>query len=66
LRHQIDAYIDDKRKAPQSLEDLVRAGYLTKVPVDPMTGHADWRMSPDHVHSASDQIGTKGTPYNSW
>ena len=61
------AYIYDKRKAPQNFEDLVRAGYLRKIPVDPITGRTDWRMTAEgDVHSASDQISTEGTPYNSW
>src|SRR5580704_12020100 len=28
LRQQIDAYTNDKEKAPQSLDDLVSAGYM--------------------------------------
>src|ERR1700674_795114 len=42
LRQAIDNYTLDKQAAPQSLEDLVQAGYLRKVPTDPMTGSADW------------------------
>src|SRR5262250_290520 len=37
LREQIDNYTLDKEKAPQSLEDLVTAGYLKYIPKDPMT-----------------------------
>src|SRR5664279_586014 len=37
LRQAIDAYTVDKEKAPQSLDDLVQAGYLKALPVDPMT-----------------------------
>src|SRR6266852_9028170 len=42
LRTLISQYTLDKQKAPQSLEDLVSAGYLKKIPVDPMSGAADW------------------------
>ena len=42
LRTLISQYTLDKQKAPQSLEDLVSAGYLKQIPVDPMTGAADW------------------------
>jgi hypothetical protein len=28
---------------PQSLDDLVREGYLPELPVDPMTGERDWQ-----------------------
>ncbi len=42
LRTVIDEYTYDKAKAPQSLQDLVSAGYLRQIPIDPMTGQADW------------------------
>src|SRR5260370_41032685 len=42
MRQSIDNYTLDKQAAPQSLEDLVQAGYLPKDPVDPITGAADW------------------------
>ena len=38
LRQVIDEYTYDKKKAPQSLQDLVAGGYLRDVPIDPMTG----------------------------
>jgi general secretion pathway protein G len=82
LRELISHYTLDKQKAPQSLEDLVSAGYLKQIPTDPMTGSADWTVdqpedtisSPDQqdeggiddVHSSSTQVGTNGTAYNTW
>lgn len=81
LREQIDNYTLDKEKAPQSLEDLVTAGYLKIIPKDPMTGSAetwvpvteDIAMSIDQtetgitdVHSGSNATGTDGTQYSSW
>src|SRR5215472_9324993 len=42
LRKLISEYTLDKRKPPQSLDDLVSAGYLKQLPVDPMTKAADW------------------------
>lgn len=44
LRDLISQYTLDKQKAPQSLEDLKEAGYLKNIPVDPMTGSADWQV----------------------
>jgi general secretion pathway protein G len=41
LRSVISQYTLDKQKAPQSLDDLISAGYLKQLPVDPMTGHND-------------------------
>src|SRR5579872_6949338 len=36
LRSVISQYTLDKQKAPQSLDELVTAGYLRQIPVDPM------------------------------
>ncbi len=81
LRTVIDQYTLDKQKAPQSLQDLVDAGYLKELPRDPFTNTRDsWvpvqddsLMSPDQtepgiidVHSGSDQSSTEGTAYNTW
>jgi general secretion pathway protein G len=81
MRQSIDNYTLDKQAAPQSLEDLVQAGYLRKVPVDPITGAADWVpqfdsvvLTPDQtttgmvdVHSSSTRVSPfENTPYNEW
>jgi len=82
MRKAIDQYTLDKLAAPQSLEDLVGAGYLREIPVDPITGKKDWQVefesdvlfSPEqtstgivNVRSASDRISPfEGTAYNSW
>jgi general secretion pathway protein G len=44
LRDLISQYTLDKQKAPQSLDDLVQAGYLKQIPRDPMTSQADWQV----------------------
>jgi len=77
----IDQYTLDKQKAPQSLDDLVQAGYLKQLPKDPFTNARDtWVpvtddsiMSPDQtdpgiidVHSGSDQVSSEGTAYSTW
>jgi general secretion pathway protein G len=81
LRSLIDQYTADKLKAPQSLEDLVTAGYLRSVPKDPITNSVEtWEtvneeaaILPEQtetgiydIHSGSTAISTEGTPYNSW
>src|SRR5947209_2065794 len=43
MRKLISSYTLDKQKAPQSLEDLVQAGYLKPIPNDPITGQQDWQ-----------------------
>jgi general secretion pathway protein G len=81
MRTVIDEYTYDKQKAPQDLRDLVDAGYLRTIPVDPMTGRADsWRVEMEdatasvnqtepgiyNVRSGSDQKSLEGTPYSEW
>src|SRR5262249_32317839 len=81
MREQIDNYTLDKQKAPQSLEDLVSAGYLKQLPTDPFTNSREtWvpvqeevlesidQSEPgiSDVHSGSNLVGSDGTPYSSW
>jgi general secretion pathway protein G len=81
LRDAIDAYTNDKNKAPQTLDDLVTGGYLKSVPKDPMTSDSTtWVPTMDDtlqnvdqtdpgmtdVHSGSDQPGSDGQPYSTW
>ncbi len=80
LRNVIDEYTVDKKKAPQALSDLVNEGYLRAVPIDPITGKEDWRITMEDafsmvdqtqagiytVHSNSDSISLEGTPYSQW
>jgi len=81
LRTLIDEYTFDKQKAPQSLEDLVREGYLRQVPFDPITGsNQTWRVVMEDVmasvnqtepgifdvRSGSSQNSLEGTPYSEW
>ena len=80
LNKVIDQYTLDKQKAPQSLQDLVSAGYLKVVPND-ITGSKDtWVLEQEDslksidqtqpgivgVHSGSDQTASDGTAYSSW
>ena len=80
LRDQIQHYTLDKQKAPQSLDDIVQAGYLRQIPVDPMTREANWEVVQEDlllavdqqdpgitdVHSASNGTASDGTAYSSW
>src|SRR5260370_20804014 len=67
MRQSIDNYTLDKQAAPQSLEDLVQAGYLRMVPKDPMTGTADWGSQYDSVVLSPEQSSTRivAVPSNS-
>ena len=81
LRSLISQYTLDKQKAPQSLDDLVQAGYIKQIPIDPMTGsNSTWTvdqedslMSVDQqdpgindVHSGATQGSSDGTGYSTW
>jgi len=80
LRDAIWKYTFDKQKAPQSLDDLRTAGYIDRIPDDPVTREPNWQveedeylLSPDQqdpglidVHSASNAVGSDGTAYSTW
>src|SRR5215467_5198075 len=38
MREILDKYAADKEELPQTLDDMVSAGYMHDVPIDPMTG----------------------------
>ena len=81
MRSVIDEYTYDKQKAPQSLDDLVKEGYLRQVPIDPITGsNSTWKLDMEDalrsvaqtdpgifdVKSGSDKTSLEGTPYADW
>ena len=47
MNDAIDQYYADKNKYPEALDDLVSAGYLRQIPVDPFTrSAATWQTVP--------------------
>lgn len=82
LRSLIDQYTLDKKKGPQSLEDLVSEGYLREVPIDPITNSSSsWKTDSDSgalfagdqteagitdVHSGASGASLDGSLYSSW
>src|SRR6266446_2210467 len=54
MRSLIDQYAADKGKLPQSLDDLVTAGYLRELPTDPITDKKDWNPVPGRDPYATD------------
>ena len=81
IRNAIDSYTMDKQKAPQSLDDLVQAGYLREIPKDPMTHSTEtWVTATDDtlesidqtepgtndVHSGWQEVGTDGQAFSTW
>lgn len=79
LRKSVDQYSADKGKLPQSLDDLVTAGYIREIPTDPITEQKDWNIEVGEdpysseggsgirdVRSSSSEVSTEGTPYSEW
>jgi general secretion pathway protein G len=81
MRSAIDAYTVDKAKAPQSLDDLLQAGYLREIPKDPITARTDTWITDqsdtlttidetqggiDNVHSGAQETSSDGTAYSQW
>ena len=79
LRDLIDQYQSDKGRYPETLESLVRDGYLRKVPPDPMSPEPWVEIPPEtdssssealtgvyDVKSSSSQVGMNGVAYREW
>ena len=81
LRSVISQFTLDKQRAPQSLDDLVQAGYIKQVPIDPFTNKNDtWVPEQEDVllavdqqqpgitdvHSGANLTASDGTNYTSW
>ena len=79
MRKMIDQYQADKEHLPGTLDDLVSAGYMHDVPIDPMTGDKDWspEMGEDtvareggqgmvDVHSNAPGADSEGTAYKDY
>ncbi|MEA2603619.1 MAG: ral secretion pathway protein [Acidobacteriota bacterium] len=74
LRDVLGQYRGDKGQGPDSLQALVEAGYLRKIPIDPLTKRDDtWipvyapaSKSVVGVHSGSSRRGSDGRSYSEW
>ena len=80
MRAMIREFTLDKQRGPQSLDDLVQAGYLKQIPNDPFTGQPNWTVEEGEfllsieqkepgisdVHSSSNLTAINGTAYSSW
>lgn len=79
LREAIRDYTHDHGKPPQRLDDLLTAGYFASLPIDPITGKADWSVefipctgsAPceqliKDVHSSSTDRSSKNNRYSEW
>ena len=79
MRDALKKYTSEKRHPPQTLNDLIDAGYLPIIPPDPMTDKADWivvryncsassncQEGIKDIHSASTAKSSRGNPYAEW
>jgi len=81
MRDAIDQYYADKGKYPADLTELVSAGYIRRVPEDPMTDKNDsWQVVPAepdpsnpssepgiyNVTSGSEATALDGSKYSDW
>ena len=78
MRDAIDKFTADKGHYPESLDELVRVGYLRQVPQDPITGRRDsWLMLPPaansgvsgrmaDVRSGASARAQDGSAFNTW
>src|SRR5882672_2469998 len=81
MRDAIDQYYADKGQYPGTLDELVSAGFLRRVPDDPFTMAAStWQTTPSEpdpsnpnappgiydVTSGSDATALDGTKYSEW
>jgi general secretion pathway protein G len=80
LNEVIQQYSYDKKKAPQSLQDLVDGGYLKFIPDDITGNNTSWQTEEEDpqnawnadelgiagVHSGSDELSSDGSAYSSW
>ena len=76
MREAIDQHYADTGRYPQSLEQLVQARYLRRIPLDPMTeSEATWQIVPPadaaqagiyDIRSGAEGVGLDGTAYHDW
>lgn len=79
MRKQIDQYAADKQQLPGSLDDLVKSGYLSEIPVDAITRKRAWKIEIGEatisqtqvqgvidVHSQAIGKGSDGIPFTEY
>jgi general secretion pathway protein G len=78
MRDAIDKYMGDRGRYPDSLDELVKKGYMRAIPDDPVTGRSDsWQMQPPpadssakgnmaDVRSGAAGRAQNGQPYSAW
>jgi general secretion pathway protein G len=75
----IDKYAIDNGAFPQTLDDVVTAGYINQIPEDPITKKPNWKIVVEEkilrdtkrrgivdVRSSSTATSSEGSPYSTW
>jgi hypothetical protein len=79
IREVIDKYAIDNGAFPQTLDDVVTAGYINQIPEDPITKKPNWKIVVEEkilrdtkrrgivdVRSSSTATSSEGSPYSTW
>ena len=80
MREVLKQYKLDQGNPPRKIDDLVKDGYISQIPEDPMSGKADWiliiencpprpsdcREGIVNIRSASRSKSTRGDHYSDW
>jgi general secretion pathway protein G len=73
MRGVIKQFTQDKKRAPQSLQDLIDAGYFRQLPIDPLTNsNSTWEpvietaQGITDVHSGASSVSSDGRTYRNW
>jgi general secretion pathway protein G len=72
---------EEQARYPRSFDELIQKRFLRKIPIDPLTGKAEWKkisttddknaeisdgLNIFDVRSKSDKIGSNNIPYSQW
>ena len=79
MRGAIKQYSAERGELPKSLDDLVKAGLIAQIPIDPVTQRREWRLTIEdrwdgiktergivNVHSTSKEVSSQNTYYSDW
>ena len=63
MRKALASFREDKKRGPHSLSELKTTHYLHNIPIDPITGARNWRVTTEEVVWSDDFVpGTAPAP----
>lgn len=73
IRYSLDKFYSDRGRYPESLQELINAKYLRKIPSDPTNEKQEWQIIKDDtgqgiydVKSTNYEIGSNKKRYSEW